>query len=405
MNIVIVTPSWPQDGNPNGIVTYYTNLVPALIELGHQVDIITYRSSDKSENVHVAGYTLSFIERVWCRIRECVDPGYRQYLTSTKAIACALERVNKKHSIDVMQMEDSFGWHHAINQFVTKKFSFPVVMRLHGPYFLNAFEKIVTKQTQWRMRREKKAFLAAKYITSPSFNVLKKTQSLYGDSWLVADAISNAMPISDIKDQWSIESIASQQILFVGRFDNHKGGDVMLHAFFKVKTLLPSATLIFIGPDKGLDDNGCKIHVEQFLEKYGYTEMYGQSHGIEFLGKQDKKTINKFRQCANVTVVASRYETFGNVALEAMACGSPLICSDSGALIEIVEDGVSGLLFESENSEALANTIMQVMQSDQLAKKLSCGGLERAQSVFSPLASANLTIASFSKAIQLHRDK
>lgn len=395
MNIVVVTPSWPQDGNPNGIVTYYTHLVPAMIELGHEVHVITFRSSDVSENVHVIDYPLSVFEKLVCKLVSFFDAGYRQYFINAKSIAYTLEKINAKSPIDIVQMEDSFGWHYIVSALSKKIGSFPVVMRLHGPYFLNSFEATIAKETKKRLEREAKAFLAAKFVTSPSKDVLEATQNKYGQSWLEADVIGNAMPIQNTDKQWQLSSIMAQQILFVGRFDNHKGGDVMLHAFFKVKALMPHASLIFIGPDKGLEENGYKLNVEQFLDKY----QYDADCGIQFLGKQDKNTINAYRQSSHVTVVASRYETFGNVALEAFASASPLVCSDAGALTEIVQDDVSGLIFKSEDDVALAEKIMQIFHSDSLASRLSAGGLARVNAQFSPLAAAQKTVGTFSKVV------
>lgn len=393
MNIVVVTPSWPQDGHPNGIVTYYTHLIPALIAMGHSVYIVTFRSSDQSDNVQVIDYVPSFFEKLWCRAMDFFSVGYSQYYLGAKSIVDAIGKIKSKVVIDVVQMEDSFGWHYLVQQY----FSFPIVMRLHGPYFLNSFEKETTIRTKNRIKREERAFLAAQFVTSPSSDVLNRTKERYGQNWRRSKVIYNAMDVFDQKKQWDFKGAAFKQLLFVGRFDNHKGGDIVLHAFFKVRESMPEVRLIFIGPDKGLEESGEILNVSQFLAKHDYDSAYGES--VQFLGQQGKQSIDAYRCRSHVTIVASRYETFGNVALEAIACGSPLVCADSGALPEIIQDGESGLLFESGNSEALAEKLTQLLISDELLLSISRGGLSRAESMFSPECSAAITAEYFESII------
>ncbi len=399
MNIVVVTPSWPQRKDPNGIVTYYTNLIPALIALGHQVHIVTFHSSDTSDNVHVIDYSLSVAEKLWYRFKNYLSSGYDQYFLGSRGIARTISKIHEKHPVDIVQMEDSFGWHYYVQQ----QFSFPIIMRLHGPYFLNSFEKALSSKTQYRIKLEERAFLAARFITSPSKNVLDLTQEKYGAHWLASKAIANSMAVFDEAHRWHYASIKEKQLLFVGRFDNHKGGDVMLHAFFEARKALPGLELVFIGPDRGFEGEGERLSIEQFLAKYGYDRDEEGMASLSFLGRQDKQTINGFRASAHLTVVSSRYETFGNVALEALACGSPLVCSNSGALPEIVLDEETGLLFDSEDSNQLAQQIQRLINSEELAQTLSHGALARAKATYSPEASAAETIAFFEKVMGLYR--
>lgn len=398
MNIVVVTPSWPQVANPNGIVTYYTNLVPALREQGHTVHVVTFEVYKEDSHTHLIDYKLSFVEKALCKLREYVDPGYWQYYYGSRSICHKIQEIHEASSVDVVQMEDSFGWHY----FVQKKLPIPVVNRLHGPYFLNSFETIKSRQTHRRITREARAFLAAKYITSPSVNILKSTEKKYGKFWCESKALPNSMNIFQYDDRWEFASITKWQILFVGRFDNHKGGDVILHAFFKVKKKLPDATLVFIGPDKGLEAGGEIVTVKKFMNLHGYEAEIDRS--VFFKGKQDKKTINSYRKSSHLTVVSSRYETFGNVALEAIACGSPLVCSDAGALPEIIQHKKSGVLFENENVDDLAEKMEAVLYSDELANTLSDGGLERAESVFSPASAAAAMVDFFNRIVQVDKN-
>jgi glycosyltransferase involved in cell wall biosynthesis len=292
-------------------------------------------------------------------------------------------------------MEDSFGWHY----FVQRKCLFPVVMRLHGPYLLVNQEECLSLKNKFRMKREQRAFQAARYVTSPSNDVLKKIERNYGQHWLLSRTIVNSISPEPRHRCWNLEEAEKHQILFVGRFDKTKGADVLLEAFFKVSAIYPAAKLFFIGPDIGIIKNGKKYNIEEYLE------INNHSNGkVIYLGKQDQDTILKYRKSSHLTVVSSRYETFGNVVLEAFAIGSPLVCSDVGGLPEIVNDEVSGLIFESQNTQDLSNKILSLFRNDQLCKSIAQGGYLRVLDAYSPIVVAKELVEFFDQSVALQSD-
>lgn len=85
---------------------------------------------------------------------------------------------------------------------------------------------------------------------------------------------------------------------------------------------------------------------------------------------------------ADVFFLPSDYESFGLSALEAMACGVPVVASNTGGLPEVVEDGVSGFLHTPGNVDAMAASIRKLLSDDELAKKMGAAARERASSKF-----------------------
>ena len=79
----------------------------------------------------------------------------------------------------------------------------------------------------------------------------------------------------------------------------------------------------------------------------------------------------------------SRYESFGLVPLEGFVHGTPVIASRSGAIPEVVEDGVSGLLFEAESAASLADATIRVLKDPELRSSLSAGALHRVRTLSS----------------------
>lgn len=85
---------------------------------------------------------------------------------------------------------------------------------------------------------------------------------------------------------------------------------------------------------------------------------------------------------ADVFFLPSDYESFGLSALEAMACGVPVVASNTGGLPEVVEDGISGFLHTPGNVDAMAASIRKLLSDDALAKQMGEAARERASSKF-----------------------
>lgn len=389
MNIVIMTPCWPQTGKPNGIATYYASIVPALRSLGHNVFIMTANGNFDDKYVYKLSFQPSIIEKINLNITEKFNNGYQTYYLGAKAIINTLKEIMKEHDIDIVQIEDSFGWHFLVQ----KSFNFPVVMRLHGPHFLNNFEKSLSKLSKNRLKREERAFLAAKFVTSPSKNVMQLTKEKYQKTWDREGVIPNITNIIDESLRWKLKKAKRYQLLFVGRFDNHKGADILIDSIEKVYKQFPEVKLIFIGPDRGLIRDGIKYDLPGYLNKFH--SHWPTKDAIISLGTQDKETIAHYRRESHVTVVPSRYETFGNVALEALSFGCPLVSTDAGALPEIVINQDSGLLFESGNPDSLAEKIKTLFENDELCEKLSSKAHQRVVEHFSSEKIANDLINFF----------
>lgn len=98
---------------------------------------------------------------------------------------------------------------------------------------------------------------------------------------------------------------------------------------------------------------------------------------VHFVGHQ--KDVAPWFSMADVVAMPTFVEAFGLVAVEALSCARPLVASRVGGLVEIVEDGVSGLLVEPRSPEALAAGLLRVLRSPELAERLGRAGLERSR--------------------------
>ena len=96
---------------------------------------------------------------------------------------------------------------------------------------------------------------------------------------------------------------------------------------------------------------------------------------VSFAGPQPQETLRTYYVAADVTVLPSHYESFGMVALEAMACGSPVVASRVGGLTTTVRDGVTGFLVAEGDVNALAGRLETLLADPDLRWRLGREGV------------------------------
>jgi D-inositol-3-phosphate glycosyltransferase len=103
---------------------------------------------------------------------------------------------------------------------------------------------------------------------------------------------------------------------------------------------------------------------------YGLREELGIEDLVTFLGARAQDDLPDYYSAADLVVMPSHYESFGLVALEAMACGTPVIASRVGGLAYTVLHGVTGLHVPERDPEALAQEIIRLIQDPALRERL-----------------------------------
>ena len=282
------------------------------------------------------------------------------------AVAEATARASARRKLDLLEMEETFG-----AAFYTQKaLDLPVVVRLHGPVFLNSVALGMPTDEDFHRTNlaERRCITEAVGVTSPSRDVLEKVRQRYGVELPDARVIPNPAPSVAPADRWRLEACQRRTILFVGRFDRHKAGDVMLDAFREVARQIPDAELVFVGPDRGLRDDAGVVHsLPTYLQRALPLETRGR---VRVTGPLAAAAIGALRRQAYVTVVPSRYENFPVALVEALATGSPTIASDAGGIPEIVQDGVTGLLFRAGDPADLTAKLVSLFGAPERAAEL-----------------------------------
>lgn len=152
-------------------------------------------------------------------------------------------------------------------------------------------------------------------------------------------------------------------VLFVGRLTTHKGVDTLIKAFASIKRKIGNVKLLVVGPDFG--------------EKANFESMAkGQqiSEDVIFSGGVSRERLLGAYKVGDVFVLPSRNEAFGIVMIEAMAAGLPVVAANNSSMPEIVRDGETGLLFNTEDAGSLAAKVVEILDDGALAQRFINNG-------------------------------
>lgn len=161
-------------------------------------------------------------------------------------------------------------------------------------------------------------------------------------------------------------------LLFCGRLNGpheQKGVDV----------LLKSLSLILGHHEVVLKVIGTGPRLRQYR---ALAERLGVSEKVRFLGFVEHEEMPRHYQDADLFVLPSRRESFGLVLAEAMACGLPVVATTAGAIPQIVEDGVAGVLVPPDDPEALASAINSLLSDRPRMQAMGTAGAQRVRECF-----------------------
>ena len=158
-------------------------------------------------------------------------------------------------------------------------------------------------------------------------------------------------------------------LLYVGRIAPIKGLATLLEAVARLVAQGRRVRLLVVGGDADDAGDGHEAYVRDLTCQLGLCDV------VSFLGAQPQAALRDYYVAADVTVMPSYYESFGLVALEAMACGSPVVASRVGGLATTVRHGVTGFLVPEGDVAALAERIAMLLENPKLRTDLGQEGV------------------------------
>ncbi len=152
-------------------------------------------------------------------------------------------------------------------------------------------------------------------------------------------------------------------ILFVGRIQPLKGVDIAVEMLAQLED--QTAELMIVGGASGLEGEAEVERIKNIIDTLDLADR------VHFVEPKPHYALSTFYRAADVLVMPSRSESFGLVALEAAACGIPVVAAAVGGLRTLVRDGVTGYLIEDRNPQDYAAAVDRILGDEALASRLA----------------------------------
>jgi glycosyltransferase involved in cell wall biosynthesis len=388
MNICYVTRSF---ANRGGTESYIVNMATGLARLGHRVHIVSttgrrqHDGEDREPRATVHEFRLApdAFRGSW-RLEKKLPLYLWRY---AHAVSDVLSELVPAHAIDLVETTE---WAADACAYLRKR-TVPVLVRLHGhstfkdSFDRGSFKAGLKENLVWRMRRKQLAQCDVITAVSRSYCELARRM------WSVERDDIHVLPIGIDLGLFSpgSEARAEQTVVFAGRLEDSKGIGVLAAAIPQVLQHFPAAQFRLLGRDFTRADG--RLWSEYLSAIF--------PDNLSYLGAlPDDRVVEQYR-LASVCVVPSLYEPGGMVALEAMACGCPVIASRVGGLQENIEDGRTGLLATVGDPTELAQAIIRVLGDRALRESLSANGIAHVRARFAIEQMVARSAAIYSDAI------
>jgi len=229
----------------------------------------------------------------------------------------------------------------------------------------------------YRIMGEKRAISIADKIIASTSTEKSQLEDLYDTDPEKIEIIPPGVDLSyfypippDEAKEFVGTPLEKKMLLFVGRIEPLKGIKTLLKAIGYLSDNGQDEENLCVAVIGGelADENGQESEEMKLLHQL--RDDYGLQDLVTFLGKRSQDSLPYYYSASEMVIMPSHYESFGMVALEAMACGTPVIASLVGGLIHLVEDGTTGYHVPVEDPFALSERISGLLQDKALRYRM-----------------------------------
>ena len=370
-----------------GMNVYVRDLTRYLGEMGIQVDVFT-RSQD--EHVPHVLHDLGYGNRV-VHVRAGPEiPLLKQDLINhLPEFISGIMEFSKSKDLHYDLIHSHYWMSGVAAQELKSRWKVPMIHMFHtlGVMKQRVARSLDEVEDDYRLKREKDLLKLADRIVvaTPAERVQLQ--------WLYQADIKNVIVIPpgvDLSRFYPIPKDEAQEfigmppcermLLFVGRIEPLKGIDTLLEAITLMRHEGMFAEIPFclsiIGGDPDAIQENMSVEMTRLQELRRQFDLDGM---VTFLGKRSQDTLPYYYSAAEAVLVPSQYESFGMVALEAMACGTPVVASQVGGLAFLVQDGVTGYTVPTSDPQALADRLIRIIEHPAMRQEMGKQAVEFAQ--------------------------
>ena len=375
-----------------GLGRHVAALSRSLVAAGHEVHVITRTDADSpapvesyDDGIHVirvpeAPPVIGFDDLI---------PWVLAFNSRVQAIAGKLLRTT---DIDVVHAHDWLVTYAATG--IKETWDLPVVATVHATeygrhqgYLPGPMNKLIHQVEWWLTYEARRVIVCSGYMR-------EQVETLFTLPADKTDVVPNGVDLDDFAvdpqaaraKRAELVGPRTRMVLFAGRLEYEKGVQTLLDAFVRVRATVGPTRLFVAGV--GTYSEALRARVREL----------GLQRHVRFTGFVRDAELKLLYGAADVAVAPSIYEPFGLVAVEAMACGTPVVVSDTGGLREIVADD-AGLSVEPQDPGALAAALGRILTEPDLAARLVANGRRRAATRYDWSAVARRTVEIYGQAI------
>jgi D-inositol-3-phosphate glycosyltransferase len=178
-------------------------------------------------------------------------------------------------------------------------------------------------------------------------------------------------PMSQRQSREHLGYGVEKNILFVGRLEPLKGLDILLRAVASLENS-GAISLNVVGGDENSEE---KQRLQELARRMKLTKS------VRFIGSVSQSELPVHYAAADICVLPSHYESFGLAALEAAACGRPVVASEVGGLPVIVQNGSTGFLVPPKQSDIMAERLCELLDDDMLRSRMGSAARTHAETL------------------------
>jgi len=342
----------------SGIVA--TELGKELADRGHEIHFI---SAALPMRLNAAQPNIMFHE-----VEAATYPVF-DHAPYTLALAVKMAEVAEMHSLDLMHCH--YAIPHSVSAFLAKSMlsprRLPVVTTLHGTDItLVGAERSYLPITRFSIEQSDGVTAVSRHLKDATRDVIgakKEIEVIYNFV-----NCEKYRPTGDSALRRQFAPGGESILIHISNFRAVKRPADVVEIFGRVREKIPAVLLMIgDGPERG--------HAERCARE---KRMDGCAH---FLGKQDN--IEQWLGISDLLLLPSEIESFGLVALEAMACEVPVVASHVGGIPEVIADGVEGFLVGVGDISGMSDRALDILGRPQVRVEMGLRAREKAQTLFS----------------------
>jgi D-inositol-3-phosphate glycosyltransferase len=342
--------------NNGGMSVYIIELAAELERLGHRIDIFTLRRARNREQQIEMGKRTRLVH---------IDVGDVEHLSKTRmydrleGFFAGLEHFRRAGDLAYDLVHSHYWISGQVGQWAQAEWQVPHLLTFHSLGMIKKRVLNVPREPDLRIKVERHLAQTCDSIIVPTHRELENMTGYYEtprDKMTLIPCGVNLKRFAPRNRREAIRQLGLPMgksiLLYVGRFTSEKGIDRLLAAMPLIEAGM-NPHLVMIGGDG--DEDEATVRIKNLARRLGLADR------VTFAGRIPQDRLPVFYSAADLMVLPSLYESFGLVALESLACGTPVVSTPVGALEHVILHGKTGEVVQEPGPEALARGMNRVL--------------------------------------------